>query len=293
MGQRLQHLEELIRKHPIPVALAGAGAVVLYVRHKAAGASASLPFVTPANLSTPGAAGIDSLGSTAGGVSTGGGSSVDTSSLDSALAQISQQLAGLGSLVGNVAAGQGSTPPPTAGAPPPSYYQAAEYAAGYTPQVQLQGAAVSAAQSAGQTLSANCNKVTSCKGFFSCINPFRQIPALLGCAGQAVLTGVTGVSALTLPAVQTGLNSVANYAPLILGGIGIPGLPKAAPSPSYAGIGYSPYAGYPTPYTPPIAPYSPYPPPSGVPYYPGAVQKAPAPAPYSIIPISAPGGQYA
>lgn len=286
MGQRLQHLEELIRKHPIPVALAGAGAVVLYVRHKAAGASASLPFVTPANLSTPGAAGIDSLGSTAGGVSTGGGSS-DTSALDSALNQISQQLSGLGTLVGNVAAGQGSTPPPTAGAPPPSYYQAAEYAAGYTPQVQLQGAAVSAAQSAGQTLSANCNKVTSCKGFFSCINPFRQIPALLGCAGQAVLTVGTGVAATALPAVQTGLSSVANYAPSLLGGIGIPGLPKAAPTtPSYAGIGYSPYAGYPTPYTPPIAPYSPYPPPASVPYYPGVQPQAP-----KVIPIA--GGQYA
>jgi hypothetical protein len=242
-----------IKKHPLPVlALAGGvGLIIWRARKSLAQGASAIPVLAgaPATVDT-GSSGAVGYPST-----TAPDLSGLTSSISSAFGQLQTEINSLAQ----------SPPNPYANVPG---YTAGEqqYLAGYTPATALQSSAVSAAQSAGQTLSANCNKVTSCKGFFSCFNPFRQIPALLGCAGQAVLTVGTGVAATVLPAVQTATNSLANYAPSILGaGLGIPGLPKApaapaaSPIPYYPapapGVGYGYSAPY-SPYTPPISPYT-------------------------------------
>lgn len=104
----------------------------------------------------------------------------------------------------------------------------------YDPAKALQSAAVSATSSAADTLKKNCNKITSCHGFFNCINPFRQVPAAFGCVGQAVITVGTGVSATFLPSIQNAAQQISNYAPQVLGAeTGIPGLPRTPTSAAY------------------------------------------------------------
>lgn len=125
----------------------------------------------------------------------------------------------------------------------------------YDPAKALQSAAVSATQSAGQTLADNCGKVTHCQGIFGCIGNF--FTSAIGCVGQAAITIGTAVGATVLPSVQTATNALANYAPSLLGaGIGIPGLPKTPTSAAYTPTlgGYAPP---PVPVVKPPTPASP------------------------------------
>lgn len=243
MAEKINIIEE-VKKHPLPVIalVGGVGLIIWRARQSLASGASAIPVLAGAPASSDtGSSGVVGYPST---------SAPDLSGLTSSLSDAFTQLQG------EITSLAQSPPNPYANIPG---YTAGEqqYLAGYTPATALQSAAVSATQSAGDTLSKNCQKVTSCKGFFSCINPFRQIPALVGCAGQAVLTVGTGISAVALPGVQTAVSALGNYAPSILGaGLGIPGLPKAPAGPA-PGVGYGPYAAAPySPYTPPISPYA-------------------------------------
>lgn len=255
---------EQAKKHPLPVIglAAGVGFLVYKARQSSANAASTIPVLgAPASDGSTVAGGYPSTPAT-----TFPDLTALTDQLTTAFSTVQGEISSLAS--GGIGSQLSQIPGYTAGEQ--------QYLAGYTPATALQSSAVSAAQSAGQTLSANCNKVTSCKGFFSCINPFRQIPALIGCAGQAVLTVGTGVAATVLPSVQTATNALANYAPSLLGaGLGIPGLPKAPAATTSPAVGslYNPYA------TAPIAPIT-----APKPVTPAApTPVAPAPTIYPVV----------
>lgn len=271
-----------IKKHPIPVAAlaGGVGLIIWRARQSAAAAASAIP--VPSGAPAPADTGTSVP--SAGYPSTAGGTDLTslTSSLSNAFAQIQSQISGLGTDISTASAAQ--TAQAAAALP------AQEYLAGYTPAVQLQQAAVNATSSAADTLSKNCNKVTGCKGFFSCINPARWIPAAIGCVGQAAITVGTGVSAVALPGISNAVSSLGNYAPSILGGaLGIPGLPTKAPTTPAPGVGYYPYGAAPNsgvpyyPYTPPISPYMAAPA-APVPVVPTPVASSGTVYPYSVQP---------
>ena len=251
MAEKVNLIEE-VKKHPIPVAAlaGGVGLIIWRARQSLAAGASAIPVPAGAPASADTGTSIPSGGYP----STSDGTDLTnlTSNLSSAFAQLQSEIAGLGSASAAQTALQAQALP------------AQEYLAGYTPAAQLQQAAVSATQSAGQTLADNCSKVTHCQGIFGCIGNF--FTSAIGCVGQAAITVGTAVGATVLPSVQTATNALANYAPSILGaGLGIPGLPKApaaTPTAPAPGVGYYPYGAAPTagvpyyPYTPPISPYT-------------------------------------